>query len=142
VGGDFLVHQLQHDITPFIAGGVGITPLLGQVHLLTLAPDRFRLLWVIRSTDAGLVRDTFLRFPELGKCAVVFFTGEEEDDDDPMVMEGVERLGAKCVRRRLGKGDVDEIRAETWYLCAGKGLRKQVLAWLGGKKVVFEDFDY
>jgi hypothetical protein len=32
--------------------------------------------------------------------------------------------------------------ADKWYMCAGKGLRKQILEWLPGKEVVFENFDY
>ncbi|KAG9380043.1 Pyridox-oxidase domain containing protein [Pyrenophora tritici-repentis] len=61
------------------------------------------------------------------------------------VVDGVkEQLGkeARVVERRLRKDDVEGVEAETWYLCAGKGMRKEVLRWLDGKKVVTENFDY
>jgi ferredoxin-NADP reductase/predicted pyridoxine 5'-phosphate oxidase superfamily flavin-nucleotide-binding protein len=146
VGGDFSItksqqqqEQQEQGIIPFIAGGVGITPLLAQVPLLDLSPHRFRLFWTLRGEDAGLVADTFERYPGLAACTKVFFTGLQ---DSSGVIGLGDAPGATIEHRRLTKSGLQDVEAETWYLCAGKGMRREVLGWLEGKKVVFEDFDY
>lgn len=137
-GGDFVVKQDDQKegvVVPFVAAGVGITPLLGQVLQLELLPERFRLFWAVRGEDVGFAVDVFARYPGLAGCTRVFLTGKEE--------EGEVGFGDAVVeRRRMRKSDLESMEAETWYLCVGKGMRKEVLGWLEGKKVVFEDFDY
>jgi len=120
-----------------VAGGVGITPLLGQIARLQLQEDKFDLFWGVRDEDVGLVKDTFARYPGLAKYTVVFFTGKVGDDVKEVLGRETE-----IVERRLRKSDVEGVEAQTWYLCAGKGMRKEVLGWLDGRKVVTEDFDY
>ncbi|EMD88668.1 hypothetical protein COCC4DRAFT_195595 [Bipolaris maydis ATCC 48331] len=137
-GGDFVVKQGDQKgvVVPFVAAGVGITPLLGQIEQVELVPERFRLFWAVRREDVGFVRDTFARYPGLAACTRVFLTGEEK-------LEGETDFGDAVVeRRRMGKSDLEDVEAEVWYMCVGKGMRKEVLGWLEGKKVVFEDFDY
>ncbi|EUC41132.1 hypothetical protein COCMIDRAFT_106996 [Bipolaris oryzae ATCC 44560] len=137
-GGDFVVKQEEQQgekVVPFVAAGVGITPLLGQVSQLEFLPERFRLFWAVRGEDVEFVRDTFARYPGLAACTKVFLTGKGEGDE---VVFG----DAVVERRRIGKSDLEGVEAEVWYLCVGKGMRKEVLEWLEGKKVVFEDFDY
>ncbi|USP79502.1 hypothetical protein yc1106_06776 [Curvularia clavata] len=139
VGGDFAVEQEEKlGITPFVAGGVGITPLFAQLPRLQLSPERFRLFWTLRVEDTGLVADTFQRYPGLAACTTVFFTGGKEGVD----LGDVAGSGATIEKRRLTAEDLQGVEADVWYLCAGKGMRKQVLGWLEGKKVIFEDFDY
>jgi ferredoxin-NADP reductase/predicted pyridoxine 5'-phosphate oxidase superfamily flavin-nucleotide-binding protein len=139
VGGEFKIAQDKDGITPFIAGGVGITPLLGQIHTLDLSPAKFRLFWTIRLADIGLVVDTVQRFPQLAGVTEVYVTGRQVLDDGNKQLAA---LGVGMKLRRLEKGDLDGVDAGTWYLCAGNVLRKEVLRWLEGKKVLFEDFDY
>jgi len=124
----------------FVAGGVGVTPLLGQLSRLEVEGGRFKVLWSVRREDVGFVRDVLRAWPGLGKCLVVFFTGEVEGSD----LEGLreEAPEAKIVERRLSRSDVEGVEADVWYLCAGKGMRREVLGWLEGQKVVTEDFDY
>jgi ferredoxin-NADP reductase/predicted pyridoxine 5'-phosphate oxidase superfamily flavin-nucleotide-binding protein len=142
VGGDFKILQSPQGLTPFIAGGVGITPLLGQLHTLDISPERLRLLWALRIEDFGLVRDTFERYPKLAKCTLMFVTGGKGSHGSAAIFtEGLDK-DARIIGRRLAKSDVTEIEAEKWYFCASKSLRKEVLGWLEGKTVVFEDFDY
>jgi ferredoxin-NADP reductase/predicted pyridoxine 5'-phosphate oxidase superfamily flavin-nucleotide-binding protein len=141
VGGMFEITQSSQGLTPFIAGGVGITPLLPQLPDLDVSAERFGLLWTLRAEDAGLARDTFERYPQLMPCTELFFTGGT-------IAKGIAAFGATLpsevtiVERRLFKSDVEKVEAEKWYLCAGKGLREQVLTWLEGRTVVFEDFNY
>lgn len=82
----------------FVAGGVGITPLLAQAPaLLQHAPGgggRFEVLWSLRDEDLPLARDTFRRIPGLAAQTRVFVTGargargamsgggDDDDDDD------------------------------------------------------------
>jgi ferredoxin-NADP reductase/predicted pyridoxine 5'-phosphate oxidase superfamily flavin-nucleotide-binding protein len=144
VGGDFLVKQENDavDVVPFVTGGVGITPLLGQLGRLILAPERFKLLWTTRTTDVDLVLDIFRKHPALAACTSVYFTGFGALDNFDQKSADLIAAGALVERRRLQKHDLDTIGARTWYLCAGNPLRKELLAWLDGKVVVYEDFDY
>lgn len=142
VGGDFRIRQQENLLTPFIAGGVGITPLLGQLQELDLSRSRLRVLWTLKASDVDLVVDVLTRHPGLAECVEVFLTGNVLG---PHVDRSVLRLrdaGVKVENRRLAREDLDTIDAATWYMCAGKLLRVEILAWLTGKTVVYEDFDY
>ena len=144
VGGDFVVKQESdvNKLTPFVTGGVGITPLLGQLGNLVASPETLRLLWTTRLSDVDLVLDVLRRHTELAKCTYVFFTGSYSPADADRKIAELKLLGATVERRRIQKLDLDGVDASTWYLCAGNPLRKELLAWLDGKIVVYENFDY
>jgi predicted ferric reductase len=140
VGGDFRVEQNEDAaLVPFIAGGVGITPILGQLSTLDLSPAHFRLLWTLKAADSGLVVDTLKRYPEVAQSTIVFLTGDLGGKGE---IEQIKLFGAEVRNGRVTKDAVDEIDAETWYICAGRTLRKEMLLLLQHRKVVFEDFDY
>ncbi|CAI6332086.1 unnamed protein product [Periconia digitata] len=146
IGGEFKIDQDAHGqrLTPFLAGGgVGITPLLGQLDALDKSPDRLKLLWTMRIADSGFALDVLKKTPALAKCTSIFFTGSRATsvETESSLAELVE-LGANVETRRIGKIDIDAVDANTWYLCAGNPLRRELLAWLEGKTVVFENFDY
>jgi ferredoxin-NADP reductase/predicted pyridoxine 5'-phosphate oxidase superfamily flavin-nucleotide-binding protein len=136
VGGEFKIEQSEGHVTPFVAGGVGITPVLGQLGQLDLQPGRFKLLWAVKGADVEFAVQTLQQYPGLVGVTEVYVTGSDER------VGKLTELGVRVEKRRLTKNDIDAVQAETWYLCAGKQFRKQVLDWLPGKKVVFEDFDY
>lgn len=140
VGGDFKVKQQGEGVTPFVAGGVGITPLLGQLPTLDASPGRFRLLWTLKAADVDLAVDVLQKRPPLAKCTAIFVTGSVSDVDDKLKM--LRDMGVRVEGRRLAQADVDALGAKTWYLCAGKMFRREVLGWLEGRHVAFEDFDY
>lgn len=140
VGGEFAVEQ-GVGVTPFVAGGVGVTPLLGHLGSLDVDPARLKLFWAVRRDDVDFVADTFKQFPKLGLATEVFITGGKEEDAQS-VQDLFTQTGTKVHMRRLSKSDLEGVQADKWYLCAGKLFRKQVLGWLEGKEVVFEDFDY
>jgi ferredoxin-NADP reductase len=143
VGGDFTIQQNIVAMTPFVAGGVGITPLLASVHTLDLSPARFKLFWTIRSADVDLAIDTLQRHSELAKLTEVFLTGSSTQEETLDAKHAQLRsLGVQVHGRRMTRSDIDAISAQTWYLCASKQLRNEILSWLEGQKVVFEDFDY
>jgi NAD(P)H-flavin reductase len=142
-GGSFRIEdQPGKGIIPFVAGGIGITPVLAQLDELELS--RFRLFWTIAIEDIRLVQDTFERFPDLAKATTLFITkvSDSSNLDDVKTLEKVESSGASVHRRRLTQADLDVTSAETWYLCSGTNLKTSVLNWLTGKKVIYEDFSY
>lgn len=127
---------------PFVAGGIGITPLIAQLPGIDIS--RLRLFWSLSVQDVGLAFDTFRRFTELPKSTVLFLTGSESglDEKDMEMLKSVSESSARVERRRLEAGDLDVPDAEEWYLCAGTTLKTTVLNWLAGKRVVYEDFNY
>jgi len=137
IGGEFTIQQQEGKIVPFVAGGVGITPLLGQ--LKQLDQERVRLIWTLKADDADLAIEISKQYPALAQSTTLFFTGGTVKED---TAKKLEESGAKIEQRRLTKDDLQSVEADTWYLCAGKPLRKQILGWLEGKHVLFEDFDY
>jgi ferredoxin-NADP reductase len=141
VGGEFKIEKADGRKVVFVAGGVGVTPLLGQVGGLYLEAGGFKLIWAVRSEDVGLVYDTFRRYHGLGACTTVFLTDGGTDGDLTKMKDHV-KSEAEVVERRMTKSDIQAMQADTWYVCAGKGMRKIVTGWLEGQKVVFEDFDY
>ncbi|OJD36654.1 oxidoreductase [Diplodia corticola] len=163
-GGEFRVeppaanHNNDDNLTPFVAGGVGITPLLAELAASSTAldPTRVALFWTLRRADAALARDVLVRqHPGLARGARVFFTGggggdggDGDDDVDAVVAElRDERAGLVAVveGRRLEEGDLRAVEAERWYLCAGTALHKAVVGWVAvgrGKEVVAESFNF
>ncbi|OJD27324.1 hypothetical protein ACJ73_01276 [Blastomyces percursus] len=130
---------------PYIAGGIGITPLIGQLPGIDI--HRLRLFWSVAVQDLGLVLDTFKLFPELPKSTILFITGSQSaerplTEDEKTNLTAINDSGVQCHRRRIAAGDLDVPGAEEWYLCAGTSLKASVLNWLVGKKIVYEDFDY
>jgi ferredoxin-NADP reductase/predicted pyridoxine 5'-phosphate oxidase superfamily flavin-nucleotide-binding protein len=142
VGGDFTISPAADGLTPFIAGGVGITPLLSQIPYLDLKPSRFQLFWTLKMEDSGLVADTFRRFPKLAKCTKVYFTNGGDDIDGNLWAELVMGHGARVFTRRLWREELGGVESDTWFLCAGKGFREEVVGWLEGTKVVCEGLEY
>ena len=151
-GGSFHVDpELVKDgsrITPFVAGGIGITPLLAQFSELKM--EHLRLYWSIHRRDAGLVTDTMERFPLLMKSTRLFVSGMSLDEgarkEISADMSRLKRIGLdQLVEKRIERDDLqldDPDLSSTWYLCTGPALRKDVLTWLGSRRAIYEDFDY
>lgn len=137
-GGDFFVEQGEGESIAFIAGGVGITPLLPRAQDLDL--QRLQLFWAVRADDVPLVAETFERIPGLAKSTKVFITGKINDESDHW-KKAVES-GAAIEKRRMTVEDMTASAAAKWYLCTGTGFRNTLLKWLEGKTVLFEDFNY
>jgi len=140
-GGEFFIEEVEGEKIAFIAAGVGITPLLPQLQTLLLSPSRFTLFWTVRADDLGLVNDAFTRNPGLAAVTRLFVTGKIGEGE---ILESVKESGAVVMKGRMGSGAlIDEGKeVRKWYLCTGTGLRKEVLTWLEGHKVIWEAFDY
>lgn len=145
--GDFrLGNTGENDATVgLVIGGIGITPVIAQLH--TVNASRLRLYWSINVKDIALVHDIFEQFSGLQKSTTLFLTGLEAAGDklseqEHMTLKSVLDSGAQIKKCRLKLGDLDLEGTGIWYLCAGAALRKDVLGWLDGKRVVYEDFGY
>lgn len=135
----------------FVAGGIGITPLLAQAQapgVLSAAAGRetLEVLWSVRGEDLGLVVDALEKVDGLGSVTTVFITGNVGDVGEKKVLERVKELGARAEVRRMGQGDVlgvrDAERGTKYFACASPGMLRSVLGWLGEEEVVFESFEY
>lgn len=142
-GGEFRFHETERDgLILFVASGVGITPLLGQ--LLGINVSKVRLFWTVNVKDVALVYDTFSRFPELPKTSTIFVTGSPANISVAYAksFEELSKLGAQVKQRRLQANDLHLPGTKRWYICTGKDLRTAILNWLAGAMVIYENFDY
>lgn len=150
IGGEFEIQpdkgEVSEGLICFVAGGVGITPLLA--HLGNIDLKRLRLFWTLRVDDTGLVLDTLERHPELASSIRLFVTAAKEEGGPRQQEEDLQKMrdaGVEVTLRRIDKADLlsaDVAEVGTWYVCLGTGLRKEVLEWLEGKEVVYEDFNF
>lgn len=142
-GGSFTLPTGGKEVIPFVAGGIGITPLLAHAAA-GLDLGLLRLFWTVNIRDLNLVIDTFGRFPAMAASARIYISGgmnETVSDADTLLRKlGISNISTS----RMSASDILPNRdlAETWYLCTGPTLRKQLLKWLEGKKLVYEDFNY
>lgn len=137
-GGDFSVEQDEAETVAFVAGGVGITPLLPKAQDLDL--QRLQLFWTVRADDLPLVTDTFERIPGLAKSTKLFVTGQINDELDEW--KTIIESGAAVEKRRMTMEDTISSVAGKWYLCTGTAFRNTLLQWLAGKNIKYEDFNY
>jgi NAD(P)H-flavin reductase len=143
-GGDFKIRASNDEkYIPFIAGGIGITPLLGQLPDVPL--DRLQLFWTVRFDDLMLVVDTLSKFPQLGPVTRLFVTGPAKGNirsEHASNLATIKETGAQVIQRRMLEDDLSVITAKKWYLCAGKQLRNILLHWLKDHETIYEDFNY
>ncbi|KAJ1568304.1 hypothetical protein HK405_002969 [Cladochytrium tenue] len=143
----------------FIAGGVGITPLLAQVPGLLLNGTEFALLWSLRADDTPMALDAFARLPGLARCTLLFVTGTPADaaaaarEGELQWYRDALEAGARVEVRRMARGDVLGDSETTkgggvsshprrYFLCAGPAMSRVVMEWLDGKEVASESFEY
>ena len=143
-GGEFAIEQRDGEVVPFVAGGIGITPLLAQVSSLDLS--RLKVFWTLNVRDLGLVSDTFLRTPALASSTSLYISGMDIDPspDQQVSLAKIDALGATLVKRRIQVEDLQKAvsLSDRWYICTGPALKANVLQWLVGKEILYEDFSY
>jgi NAD(P)H-flavin reductase len=137
-GGEFFIERGGAEEVAFVAGGVGITPLLAQAADLDLR--KLRLYWTVRADDLGLAIDTFDRIPGLAESTKLFVTGTIDGESDGW--KKLEASGASLQNRRMAKEDLSGDAVTRWYLCTGTAFRNALVSWLDGKIVLYEDFNY
>lgn len=137
-GGEFAVQQVAGETVSFVAAGVGITPILPSVA--TLDFDRVKIVWSVRRVDLPMVLDVLEQRPGLGQSLFVFVTDARGETEE---IGRLKQHGASVHLRRIGKSDVDfGAKLDKYYLCTGVPMRKQLMEWLDGKELIFEDFNF
>lgn len=128
----------------YVAGGVGITPMLAQAQAVLDASVPLTLLWTLRGEDLPLAIHTFDRIPRLAEKTTIFATGSLASEDTQKLMEKVSERGATVKERRISAEDFGDIKgpAKKFYLCTGTSLLTSLKGWLDGEDVVWEDFGY
>jgi predicted ferric reductase len=138
----------------FVAGGIGITPLLAQAPGLLAPPSerqerrrRLEVLWSLRAEDLALAADALERIPGLGDVTRVFVAGVHEGNGNHEETIGrLRKLGAQVEVRRMGQADVLEARdtesGTRYFACASPRLLRSVMDWLAEEEVAFESFEY
>ena len=143
-GGEFVIEQRDGEVVPFLAGGIGITPLLAQASSLDLS--HVKVFWTINVRDIGLVIDIFARTPALAPSTWLFVSGvgSSSSPGPQNALAQVEASGATLTTRRILAEDLHKVAdlSDRWYICTGPALKTHLLQWLVGKEIVYEDFSY
>ncbi|SPO04957.1 related to oxidoreductase, FAD-binding [Cephalotrichum gorgonifer] len=137
-------------LSVFVAGGVGITPILAQAGAVLSSAGQLRVLWGLRAEDLPFATDVLSRVPGLAAVTTLFVSGaggQTTAADE----EKLGAAGARVEKRRIGEADVRGAggadadgsgRRRKFYVCAGQGMTGAVLGWLEGEDVVTESFNY
>lgn len=122
----------------FVAGGVGITPLLAQAPRILSSGNGLSVLWGVRGEDLSFVEDCLERIDGLAGVTTLFVTGGGERE----AHDRVRALGARVEKRRMDEGDLGAYEGKTFRVCAGDEMTKAVLGWLRDEEVAYESFSY
>ncbi|GAB7349439.1 hypothetical protein MBLNU459_g8546t1 [Dothideomycetes sp. NU459] len=145
-GGSFGVEQDAGETVAFVAGGVGITPLLPA--LAGLDVSQVVVLWAVRAADVELVADVVERHPAVARSLKVAVTGTLAEEIGGSARRTIDKLtaaGVDVVVRRLRADDVQReeySQIKRWYLCSNSAMRQDLLQWLPGKDAIYEDFNF
>ncbi|KAK0743228.1 hypothetical protein B0T18DRAFT_392046 [Schizothecium vesticola] len=123
----------------FIAGGVGITPLLAQAAEVLAAGRAASVLWTLRAEDLALAVDVFEKIPGLAQVTTLFVTKAKEGAG---LVSKVEEMGAEVELGRISQQRVLGSTGSKYFLCTSPELVKILLGWLEGEEVVAESFNY
>jgi NAD(P)H-flavin reductase len=139
----------------FIAAGIGITPLLGQMGELDeeLDQNNLKVFWTVGIKDANLAVQILNDFPQLQRnnAMTIYLTGNEktlDDKDDKAAKTAIQTLkkmkDVAVLQRRIIKDDLEQAdkTVDQWYLCTAPTFRKQIQEYLPGHSIIFENFDY
>ena len=141
--GDFVVAPPNEDETvPFVAGGIGITSVLGELEHADV--KRLRLFWMIHIDDIALVTDSFQRNPGLARSTRLFVSGTAKMSQKQVAaLQRVEAEALSVATRRITADDLMEKGlGNKYYMCVSPVLRTQLIQWLPGKQYIYEDFGY
>lgn len=135
---NFLMPTSGDEKLVFVAGGVGITPFLSQAPRILSGGGNLELLWGVRGEDLGFVEDSLALVPGLAPVARVFVTGTADEEAEKRIKDA----GVQIEKRRVCEGDLKGAGTRKFYVCAGEGMMRDVLAWLEGEDVAYESFNY
>jgi ferredoxin-NADP reductase len=123
----------------FLAGGVGITPLLCQIQSLEL--ENVQMFWTINEKDISFAERIMEEWNKLYKINLYISGAISEEGEKGLTC--LKEKGVQITRRRLDKVDFENLAdIEKWYVCAGPALKKSAEDWLKGKQIVSEEFNF
>ncbi|KAJ6256170.1 hypothetical protein Dda_9005 [Drechslerella dactyloides] len=140
-GGEFFIEKCAGGKIGIVAAGVGITPFIAQWEELMKAELDVKLFWAVRERDLPFVKETLEREGMKGmkEALRLFITRRQEGEE-------VDAPVANVQYRRIQKTDLieegDTDTSRKWYVCTAKDMQKEVLEWLQGQQVSWEDFTY
>jgi len=69
---------------------------------------------------------------------------ENNNVEAKAVVAELERSGASVSARRMQVSDLqgEQNTSKKWYICTSTAFRQTLIAWLSGRQVSFEDFNY
>ncbi|KAH6962842.1 hypothetical protein DER45DRAFT_99652 [Fusarium avenaceum] len=148
-GGKESFHMVKGRKNIFVAGGVGITPMLAQASSVMEGENekKVKVLWSLRAEDLSLAEDSFKNIHGLAAATKLFVTGKismpgggQEHD----VVERLRNLGAEVKIRRMLEDDFacHKGNGTKFYLCAAPQLLANLTKWLAEEDIVWEDFGY
>lgn len=122
----------------FLAGGVGITPLLCQIN--TLDSEALHIIWTVNQKDIVFVSNLLKRWNL--KQVRLYVSGMILDEQEEILSQ-LKTKGHHVERRRLVRDDLNNLeKISKWYVCAGPALLKSANEWLEGKEVISESFNF
>ena len=136
-GGDFRI-ETENEVIGFFAGGVGITPLLGQLEDLKF--NQLELWWSVNARDLPIVKHIVGGWKQL-PTIMLFVSGSIPQNLEGH-LEQLGRMGIVIQKRRISKNDLGATDISKWYMCAGPALKREAEEWLAGKEIISEDFNY
>ena len=137
-GGEFAMEH-GDSIIGFLAGGVGITPLLGQISALRMS--QLELWWSVNARDISLVDTVAKRWAHLPRT-IVFVSGDVSSTLETK-LEELKGMGIKVEKGRMTEKDLKPTGSiSKWYVCAGPQLKKKAEEWLSPKEIISEEFNY
>ncbi|KAH8204341.1 hypothetical protein TruAng_001504 [Truncatella angustata] len=129
----------------FVAGGVGITPLMAQAKkLLESDKKSLKLLWTLRAGDLPLAVKVFEQLEGLDKVTNLFVTGRGIEQNSE-TLERLRMSGVVIEERRVRSEDILELGEKgrrRYYCCTGTTLMTELSKWLKDEDMVYESFNY
>ncbi|KAI6765480.1 hypothetical protein HG530_006550 [Fusarium avenaceum] len=148
-GGKESFHMVKGRKSVFVAGGVGITPMLAQALSIMEGEngEKVKVLWSLRAEDLSLAEDSFKNIHGLAAATKLFVTGKMSTPGGGQEHDVVERLrdlGAEVKIRRMLEDDFASHKGDgtKFYLCAAPQLLGNLTNWLAEEDIVWEDFGY
>jgi ferredoxin-NADP reductase len=144
-GGDFKIDASVGKVG-FIAGGVGITPLMSAGP--QLSAEQADIHWTMQAKDYRLSLDFFQSSPHLASSAKLYFTNvpaldPAEQEEFEKAQERLAANGSQVYLRRLLAEDLSGVDSvEHWYICTSVPLRNTLMSWLPNKQIHYEDFNF
>lgn len=147
-GGKDSFHMVKGRKSIFVAGGVGITPMLAQASSIMEGENgkKVKVLWSLRAEDLLLAEDSFKKVHGLAAETKLFVTGKisTPGGGQEHVVEKLRDLGAEVKTRRMLEDDFacHKGNGTKFYLCAAPQLLGNLTKWLAEEDIVWEDFGY